>query len=101
MAPRLNLQTILEQVLGSRNVYFQPPENLKMSYPAIVYHLNDEWVRHADDMGYFRKKRYQITVVDRNPDSTIPDRVGSLPLCSFDRWYASNGLNHFVYNLYF
>lgn len=101
MAPRLNLQTILEQVLGSRNVYFQPPENLKMSYPAIVYHLNYEWVRHADDMGYFRKKRYQLTVIDRNPDSPIPDRVGSLPLCSFDRWYALNGLNHFVYNLYF
>ena len=76
MAPRLNLQTSLEQVLGSRNVYFQPPENLKMSYPAIVYHLNDEWVRHADDMGYFRKKRYQITVIVGT--QTLPSQIESV-----------------------
>lgn len=101
MDPRVKLQTILEQVLGSRQVYFQPPEHLKMSYPCIVYHLNDEYVRHANNMAYFQKKRYQITVIDRNPDSTIPDRVRSLPLTSFQRWFASDGLNHFVYNIYF
>ena len=37
MANRLDLQALLEDLLGSRNVYYQPPESVKMNYPAIVY----------------------------------------------------------------
>jgi len=33
MGTRLELQNLLENILGSRNVYFQPPENLKLNYP--------------------------------------------------------------------
>ena len=34
---RNDLQKLLVEVLGSKNVYFQPPESVKMKYPAIVY----------------------------------------------------------------
>ena len=30
MAPRLELDQILRDILGSANVYFQPPESVKM-----------------------------------------------------------------------
>ena len=37
MASRIKLQAKLEELLGSRNVYYQPPETLKIEYPAIIY----------------------------------------------------------------
>ena len=42
MAPRLDLQKLLVELLGSDNVYFQPPPSVQMNYPAIVYKLDDE-----------------------------------------------------------
>lgn len=83
------------------NVYFQPPPNVKMVYPCIVYRRDDEQVDHADNVPYLRKKKYQLTVIDRDPDSDLPDQVGALPLCVFDRFFAADNLNHDVYNLFF
>ena len=37
MASRLSLQTMLEEILGSRNVYYNPPASVRMEYDAIVY----------------------------------------------------------------
>ena len=65
MASRLFLQAQLEQLLGSPNVYFQPPESVKMNYPAIVYALDDLKNAHADDGVYLSYKRYSVTVSTR------------------------------------
>jgi hypothetical protein len=99
MAPRLQLHNILETL--SENVYFQPPNNVTLIYPCIVYSRSGSQLEHADDMLYRHTKRYQVTVIDRNPDSDIPDQVVALPLCSFDRWFASDNLNHWVLNLFY
>lgn len=101
MAQRLDLHEILKEILGSENVYFQPPPTVSMDYPCIVYRRDYEKVEHADDSPYFRKKRYMITVIDKNPDSEIPDKIASLPTCSFDRFYTADNLNHDVYKLFF
>lgn len=101
MAQRLDLQDVLVDLLQSRNVYFQPPENLQMAYPCMVYKRDSLKMEHANDFPYKRRVRYQITVIDRDPDSKIPSKVESLALCSFERFFTLNGLNHFVYNLYF
>lgn len=101
MAKRLELHEILKGILGSDHVYFQPPSTLKMVYPCIVYRRSQEAREYADGGLYSRMKRYQVIVIERNPDSEIPDKVGALPLCSFDRHYTSDNLNHDVYNLYF
>jgi hypothetical protein len=100
MAPRTELQTLLEGVLGSGNVYFQPPASLQMAYPCIVYARDGARSSFADNLKYRNYKRYQVTVIDRNPDSLVPDRVAELPLSSFDRFYVSSGLNHDVFTLY-
>lgn len=94
------LQEILLDLLGSPNVYFQPPPDLQMAYPCIVYERDDVNTIYADNSPYKNTKRYKVTVMDRNPDSLIPDKVGELPLCSFDRFFAINGLNHDVFTLY-
>ena len=101
MAPRLELQTLLESLLGTRNVYFQPPSTLKMSYPAIVYNRDDVDTTFADNNPYRRTTRYQLTVIDKNPDSPIPDKVGSLPMCIFNRHFSADNLNHDVFTIYY
>ena len=98
---RLELQALLEQLLGSRNVYFQPPSTIRMSYPCIVYSRESIDTRFANDLPYDHDIRYQVTVIDRNPDSDIPDKIGQLPMSLFDRHYVADNLNHDVYNLYF
>lgn len=98
---REELHEILVGILGSRNVYFQPPDNLHMNYPAITYERDYSNVLHADNKPYRIFKRYQITVIDEDPDSLVPDKVALLPNCSFIRWFATDELNHDIYNLYY
>ena len=101
MAPRLELQALLKTILGTEYVYFQPPPSIQMKYPCIVYKRDYVDTKHADNLPYSQKKRYQITVIDQDPDSHIPDKVGRLPLCAFDRMYTADNLNHDVYKLFF
>lgn len=101
MATRLELQALLESLLGSRNVYFQPPESIKMNYPAIVYGLEDIENTFANDGVYLSRKKYSVTIIDKNPDSPIVDKVATLPTCRFNRHYKSENLNHYVFLLYF
>lgn len=98
---RIELQTLLEDLLDSSEVHFQPPANIEMHYPSIVYSLDDEWRVYADNAIYNKIKRYLVTVITDDPDSDIPDQVSALPMCSFDRFYPADNLNHYVYNLYF
>lgn len=101
MGRRLDLQAKLVDIVGSNKVYFQPPENIKLEYPCIVYEQDSEKDLHADDLVYNKRKRYLITVIDRNPDSSIAEAISYLPLCSFNRSYTKDNLNHKVYQLFF
>lgn len=98
---RQQLHEILCGVLGSSNVYFQPPESVKMLYPAIVYSLDDIENRYADDGVYLSCRRYAVTVIDKDPDSPIIGRVAALPTCSYNRHYAKDNLNHDVFTIFF
>ena len=97
---RIELNSRLETILGSTNVYYQPPENLKLKFPCIIYEWDSQDNLYANDNKYRKLRRYNITVVDKNPDSDIPDKVGALPLCSFGRRYISNNIYHTVYSIY-
>jgi hypothetical protein len=101
MAPRTQLQSLLEEVLGTDDVYFQPPNNVQMTYPCIVYHLDDADTKRAGNILYNHTWRYMVTVIDRDPDSTIREGVLNLPLCEFRRHYTKNNLNHDVFDLYY
>jgi hypothetical protein len=99
MASRLQLQTLLESI--TEHVYFQPPVNIEIQYPCIVYARDESQTEYAGNKPYAHTKRYQVTVIDRNPDSELPDQVEDLSLCSFNRFFAANNLNHYVFNLFF
>lgn len=101
MSNRLELQTLLEGILGSENVYFQAPTSTAMKYPCIIYSLSNVAIKFADNRPYSSLDRYSITVIDKNADSKIREKISELPYCSFDRFYRSDNLNHFAFNLYF
>ncbi len=101
MGQRLELQTLLEGILGSQNVYFQPPPSVEMSYPCIVYSLDFILPAHADGRPYKIDDRYLLTVIDRNPDSVIPRKIAELPMCTYDRSFVTENLNHYVFKLFF
>ncbi len=102
MDSRNELQTNLEAVLGSRNVYFQPPESLKLKYPAIVYELADIMTDRANNKNYIRNHRYTMTLIHTDPDNELKDDLlDAFRHCSFDRVYAKDNLYHYVYDLYY
>lgn len=95
------LHDLLCGVLKNSNCYYQPPSTIRMKYPCIVYHHSDDSDRFADNTLYKEMKRYTVTIIDSDPDSEIPSRLKRLKYCSLDRNYTMDGLNHFVYTLYF
>jgi hypothetical protein len=101
MGTRLELQQILVGLLGSDNVYFQPPPSIKMVYPCIMYKRDYAETKFSGNKPYFHQTRYLVTVIDKNPDSLIPDKIAKLPMCLFDRFYTADNLNHNVYKLFF
>ena len=101
MEKRIMLQNLLEKILGNRQVYFQPPESVSMSYPAIKYSRSNMNIKHADDSIYLQRVRYEIIVIDRKPNNQIVEELVKLPYCSYDRGYKANNLNHDVLTLYY
>lgn len=101
MGRRLDLQAMLENLLGSRNVYYQPPASVKMNYPAIVYSRKTIDNVHANNTVYAQSTAYELTVIDKNPDSEIVTKVSQLSTCRFDRHYTADNLNHDTFTLYF
>lgn len=96
---RVDFQYLLEKILGSRNVYFQPPATIQMKYPAIVYSLNDINSIHANNDMYLQKNSYEVILIDKNPDSKTPSELLKVPYSRFDRSYTSDNLNHFVFTI--
>ena len=101
MKTRIELQSKLEELLGSKHVYYQPPENLKLEYPAIVYSKDKIEIDHADNSNYIKNCRYTLIVIDKKPDNPVIDKLLELPHCAYDRPYKSNNLNHDVLRLYY
>lgn len=102
---RLDLDALLRTLMpegAEENVYFQPPENLTMEYPCIRYNIGFAESSFADNNPHRYTERFQITIIDEDPDTTIRQRlVETLPMCSFNRWYPADDLNHYVYNVFF
>lgn len=99
LSQRLKLHEVLCDILGSRNAYYQPPASVRMNYPAIVYSRYDIKNTPADNVPYKQDHMYQLIVIDSDPDSEIVHKVSQLPMCRFDRHYASENLNHDVFTI--
>lgn len=102
MRSQKELQTLLcDDILGSPDAYFQPPANIQMSHPAIVYALKGIDTIRADNGIYIMLPHYELTLIDKNPNSPYISKLLALPYCRFDRHFKVDKLNQFVFNLYF
>ena len=99
MGTQQELQKVLEDLLGSKNVYYQAPS--RMNYPAIKYEIDDIETTHANNKTYRVSRRYKVTVIDRYPDNPVIEKLLNLPMCSYDRHYVADNLNHDVLTLYY
>ena len=100
MGRRLELQTIFEEILGSRNVYFQPPPSVQIKYPAIVYSRKSMDSKYANNVAYLIHPGYEGVLIDKNPDSPYLEKLLQLPYCSYDRHYTKDNLNHDACTIY-
>lgn len=95
---RLELSNILKQICP--NCYFEPPTNKQLTYPCIVYKRINNYTEHADNKPYVISTRYQLTVIDKDPDSELVPKIEELEKCTFDRHFDSDGLSHDVFTIY-
>jgi hypothetical protein len=99
---RLSLQALLETLLGSDHVYFQPPPGEQILYPCIIYKRDNASTDFANNFGYRFQQRYQVTYISSgSPDTGMVEKLARLPLCLYNRFYVAQNLNHDVFNLYF
>ena len=99
---RKELQTKLEEFLGSKNVYFKAPESGKMSYPCIKYDLIKMDVYKASNKIYRKDDAYKVTLISKNPDIELKDTIlYSFDYISFNTSYKADNLYHYVYTLYY
>lgn len=96
---RLALHKRLCEILGSNQVYYQAPVNVKMQYPAIVYELSYLLSEHADNAKYLQRVKYKVTFITKeaNPKTleTLNNEFGFI----FSTYYKADGLNHFTFNI--
>ena len=99
---RLAFSAYLKEQTGVENVYFQPPESIKMRYPAIVYSISRVDNRFAENKQYLQFIAYQVIVIDKDPDSDIPEKlIEAFEEINFNRHYVADNLNHDVLILYY
>lgn len=101
MGLRTQLQSLLETLLESNQVFFQKPPTAEMQYPCIVYRKDRASTDFADNAPYRFTQRYEITVIDPDPDSPIVDRMHFFPMTLFNRHFTANNLHHTVFVTYF
>lgn len=102
MASRLELHEELCELLGSRNVYFQPPESVKLRYPCIVYQRNTGDTQFANNNPYTFKLQYMVTAITKDPDSELIEKIAwHFPMSRMDRHFTADNLNHDVFMIYY
>lgn len=101
MVNRLNLQAKFEEILGSRNVYFQPPASVSMHYPAIRYELKDFRTKSANNSStYIASTGYECVLIVKEPDTEYLQQIFQIPYCKFGRYYRADNLHHYTFTIY-
>ena len=101
MSDRLHLQAKFEEILGSRNVYFQPPASVSMRYPAIKYDFKDLKTKSANKSStYIMSTGYECILIMKEPDTEYLPKIFKIPYCRFGRYYKADNLHHYTFTIY-
>lgn len=98
---RLKLHSILEEAMLSAgeepHLYYQPPENVKLVYPCIIYQLASFTSRYADNLPYHQYVHFDVTYITRSPKSYVPVELVKTMNFNFDRYFVADNLHHYAY----
>ena len=95
MKSRTELQTKLEEILGSNHVYFQPPTTVSLKYPCFVYSFAGMDTMRANNGHYIKSSRYEITHIYKKLDNRMTEKIlDSFPMISQNNCLVVDG----VYN---
>lgn len=84
------------------NVYFQPPANIKMDYPCIVYRKTDKRNEYGNDKIYLSRQQYSITVIEKDPDSPVADNMERyFTHTAITDYYTADNLHHTILKLFY
>lgn len=100
MGSRIDFHNVLVSILGASTVYFQPPSNYRMSYPCIVYSKEPFDINHANNEAYSVFTKYKVTLIDSDPDTTIPEALARLERSRPSMNFVSDQLNHYVFIIF-
>lgn len=98
---RVELHHKLVSMLGSNNVYFDPPENFKLQYPCIVYYLEGLADSSADNQVYRRMRRYSLTYITPIAEDPFAEELADIRYCTLNRPYTVSDLYHWAYTLFY
>lgn len=98
-----DLHAALQETMGEKvKVYFQPPENFKLSYPCVVFDRTTALTMYADNEPYQVTKRYTVTLISKTADNEeLLDKLLLFPMATYDRQFINDNLVHDVFSVYF
>ena len=97
MNDRLQLHQELVAIMGSHPVYYQPPANIRLSYPCCIYSLDRMFTDHANNAAYRRVNQYSVTLITKDPEDSLYDRLLELEYVAFDHHFVVDNLHHFEF----
>jgi hypothetical protein len=101
MKTREELQSLLEETLGSHNVYHQSPPNTGMKYPCIVYRFDKVKVKKADNIPYMVTGRWEIHhMYKQSKNSLLEKMLFIAPYVTHDRQIVKEGIYNDYYTIY-
>lgn len=101
MKTRLEVQEMLEKILGSPNVYFQAPPNTGMKYPCIIYRFDRFGRDNADNQPYILTGRWEIHHMYKSIKNDIKETMlFAAPYVTFDRRIVADGVYNDYYTIY-
>ena len=98
---REQLHAMLEGALGSLNVYYQPPINVEMKFPAIRYSLKSIDKMQANNAAYKMTRAYEVIVISKSPDCAAIEKILEWQHTRYDRHYVADNLHHDVITIYY
>lgn len=98
---RFELHEKLCSILGSRNVYHDPPSNIQLKYPCIIYRRQPMESRQADNIKFIKWFPWDVQIIAKDPDFELFDTF----LDNFDYGregspLVSDNLHHSNFTIY-
>lgn len=86
--------------LASLALYFQPPENIKLEYPCIIYSFNGVVSTHADNIVYRVENKFSLMLITKQIEELLFKKLLELPSARYERLFVKEGLYHYVVTIH-